>query len=78
MTVGQDLATSYQLDGHLYQAHTHIKQTTENGVTRYQAVIKDSPIHGTYGGWADTVEEALDFLDLAMQAEGADEIQFDK
>lgn len=41
-----------------------------------QAVLLDSPLHGTYGGRADSEAMALDFLDLAMQAEGADEIHF--
>ena len=43
---------------------------------RYQARIESSALHGTYGGVADSVVMALDFLNLAMQAEGADNIAF--
>ncbi|MHB0939078.1 MAG: hypothetical protein ACYDCO_19760 [Armatimonadota bacterium] len=76
METRHDLETTYQLNGEHFHAHTRIDEKVEDGQTLYQAVITDSPLHRTYGAWADSVELALDFLNLAMQAEGADEIQF--
>ena len=77
MITRQELDTTYQLDGQRHQAHTLIEQTEEHGAACYQAKIKDSPLHGTFGAWASSIPEALDFLNLAMQAKGADEINFD-
>jgi len=76
MVTRHELDTSYKLNGVQHSAHTQIHEKEENGQTLYQAVIADSPLHRTHGGWADSVELALDFLNLAMQAEGADEIHF--
>jgi len=76
MVTRHELETTYRLNGRHYHAHTQIKQAEKDGRADYQAVITDSPLHGTYGGWAGSVELALDFLNLAMQAEGAGEIRF--
>ena len=76
MTTQHDLDATYRLNGRTHHARTHIKQEEQHGQPHYQAVIVDSPLHGTYGGWAESFDLALDFLNLAMQAEGADEIRF--
>jgi len=76
METRHELETTYQLNGLQQHARTSIKEKEEDGKAHYQAIITDSPLHGTYGGWAESVELALDFLNLAMQAEGADEIRF--
>ena len=76
MVAQQDLETTYQRDGRTYRAHTRIKQGEQHGQPHFQAVIMDSPLRSTFGGWAESVEMALDFLNLAMQAEGADDIRF--
>lgn len=76
MVMYQHYEVTYRLDKLPYRAAMHIEQLhTPEGI-RYKAIIDDSPLHGTFGGEADTVELALDFLNLAMQAEGADEISF--
>ena len=68
--------TSFQLKGRRYQTAMHIEQVAAENGTRYRAVIDEPPLHHTYGGYAETIALALDFLNLAMQAEGADEITF--
>ncbi len=76
MAAYQQYETLFQLDGRSYHAAMHIEQITEEGNIRYRAVIDDSPLRHTHGGHAETIALALDFLNLAMQAEGADEITF--
>lgn len=70
------LETTYMRDGRAELAHVQLRQQEQHGAPHFQAVLMDSPLHGTYGGWAESTALALDFLDLAMQAEGADEIHF--
>jgi|GEM_PF-2415814 len=77
METRHELETTYQLNGQHHHARTSIREKEEGGKTHFQAEISDSPLQGTYGGWAESIELALDFLNLAMQAEGADEIDFD-
>ena len=76
MEATQTYLTTYRLDGQTHEAKTQIHRQATNGDTRYQAIIKDSPLRGTFSAWASSVAEALDFLNLAMQAEGADAIHF--
>lgn len=76
MTVHQQCDITFRLNDMTYQGTMHIEETTSEHGTHYQAFIDSSPLHGTYGGKADSKPLALDFLNLAMQAEGADEIVF--
>ena len=76
MVFYQQYETSFQLNGRRYQAAMHIEQIAAEGGIRYRAVIDAAPLHHAFGGHAETVEQALDFLNLAMQAEGADDITF--
>ncbi|MHB9133932.1 MAG: hypothetical protein ACYDBB_22930 [Armatimonadota bacterium] len=66
----------YMLDKKPHDAAMQVESFDRQGKTEYRAIITDSPLRGTYGGYASSVAEALDFLNLAMQAEGADEIHF--
>jgi len=76
MAVYQHYETSFQYDGRRHTAGMHIEQAHIDRSIQYRAVIDGSPLHGTFGGYAETIAMALDFLNLAMQAEGADEISF--
>lgn len=76
MAFYQHYETSFRLHGRRYSAPMHLEQVAAEGGLRYRAEIDASPLHHTFGGHAETVELALDFLNLAMQAEGADEITF--
>ena len=72
----QQCDVSYSYNGATQQGRLHIEEKKDGAQSRFRAVIDNSPLHGTYGGYAESVELALDFLNLAMQAEGADEITF--
>lgn len=73
----QQYTASFRFDNRQYRGVLlHVEHIHAEGGTRYRAVIDGAPLHHTYGGEAGTVELALDFLNLAMQAEGADEITF--
>ncbi|HEX2951441.1 MAG TPA: hypothetical protein VHV83_18020 [Armatimonadota bacterium] len=76
MDISQQCDVSYHLDGETHHGSMNIEKKTDDHGDMYRAVIETSPLHGTYGGFADNVDLALDFLNLAMQAEGADEIVF--
>lgn len=76
MEIYQLCETTYRLNGDIYHASTRMEIVPEEGADHYRAVIEDSPLRGSYGGVAHNPELALDFLNLAMQAEGADEIVF--
>lgn len=77
MAIYELCAVSFQLDGETHQGVVRIEQSVrECGPAQFQAKIETAPLHGTFGGCSSTVEQALDFLNLAMQAEGADQITF--
>ncbi len=76
MVYYQQYEASFQLDGREYHVVMHIEQISTADGIRYCAVIDEPPLSKTFGGKAETVELALDFLNLAMQAEGADDITF--
>ena len=76
MVITQRFETSYRYDNKIYRGVTRIETWDEPFGSRYRAVIETPPLRGTYGSEAGTIEQALDFLNLAMQAEGADEISF--
>lgn len=67
---------TYMYNNATHRANLRIEEKSENAETHYRAVIVDPPLRGTYGGFAASIELALDFLNLAMQAEGADAIEF--
>jgi len=74
MLVIQRLQTRYTLDGEIHTADTLIEQVDIQGEPHFRALLEGTPLHETFGGTASSVELALDFLNLAMQAEGAGEI----
>ncbi len=72
----QQCDVTFRLDGNFHHGTMHIDEEGTGEKMRYRAIIDSSPLRGTYGGFAEDVTLALDFLNLAMQAEGADEIVF--
>ncbi|HEY3378986.1 MAG TPA: hypothetical protein VGL77_15985 [Armatimonadota bacterium] len=76
MAIYQQCDLSFTRDDVEQHGTVRIEQTQAGGRTRYQAIVEGTPLHGTYGGFAESVELALDFLNLALQAEGADAIHF--
>jgi len=76
MNISQQCGLSFRLDGQTHQGMLNIETAEVTGKLRYRGVIESVPLRGTFGGWADNITLALDFLNLAMQAEGADEIAF--
>ena len=76
MGVDSNYETTFQLDHRHYRAAMHAEQRQIDGRAYYKAVIDSSPLRGTHSAEEDSVESALDYLNLAMQAEGADEIIF--
>jgi hypothetical protein len=76
METKQLCKVTFSSGGKSFQGSVAIEVAALKQVQHYRALITSSPLHGTYGGWASTVELALDFLNLAMQAEGADAIAF--
>lgn len=76
MRTAQAYDITFRLDGHLHHGTMHVDEIDEGERSVYQARIDSSPLKGTHGGTANEIALALDFLNLAMQAEGADEIVF--
>ena len=77
MAIFQHWFVSFQYDGETHYGAVRVEELTrENGQVEYQAILESTPLQGTFGGFASTVPLALDFLNLAMQAEGADNITF--
>jgi len=76
MAVYQRCEATYHINRHDEHAVMRIDLIDEGGVTHFQAVLETSALRGTYGARALSASEALDFLNLAMQAEGAQEIHF--
>lgn len=77
MIVLQRCRISFRLDAHRHEGHLRIEKTSDAPNAPFRAVIESSPLRGTYGGEASSVALALDFLNLALQAEGADEICYE-
>jgi len=82
MGVYQRFEVSYKLNGQTYQTLVRIDRDMNPGGNHaqqsehFRASIESSPLHGTASGRATTIDEALDYLNLSMQAAGADEIHF--
>ena len=76
MEIVRQCDISYRLDGHTHQGKVRIEQNAAHDKARYRAIIEASALHGTFGGYADSQEMALDYLNLAMQAKGAEAIMF--
>ena len=68
--------TRFVLDGQEETAYTRIEQVKVNGESHFRAELEGSSLRGTFGGTAESIEMALEYIGLAMQAEGADEIEF--
>jgi uncharacterized protein (DUF736 family) len=67
---------TYRLQGSIHHGVVRIDVDRRAEGPHYRATLEDSPLRGTQGGWARTADEALDFLNLSLQAEGAGEICF--
>lgn len=76
MEIAQHCDVNFHYNGAAHHGTLRIETREIDSVTHYRAVIETSALHGTYGGYAESIALALDFLNLAMQAEGADEIAF--
>jgi hypothetical protein len=79
MRVIQRIPTTFRLDAREYHAETRVEEV-ETGrpshPVHYRAVLEQSPLHGAHSADEDSVLLALDFLNLAMQAMGAEQIFF--
>ncbi len=76
MENAQQYDISFQLDGQAHHGKMHIEHFDKHGKAMCRALIDTTALHGTFGGAAESLDLALDFLNLAMQAEGADDITF--
>jgi hypothetical protein len=76
MAAALQYETTFTLDGHSHTGQVHIALVPIGDATHYRATLVTAPLKGSYGGVAESIELALDFLNLAMQAEGAAGIHY--
>lgn len=74
MVLLQHIEADFRRDEKMHHGTVRLRLREEGGMPHYQAVLVDTPLHGTFGGWASSIDDAIDYLNLAMQAEGAEEI----